>query len=412
MSHPSSEVDYLIQDAEGKVLDIVRHTAIKRELSISPVDMYNQQSDSISEQQYVRLQNSYQIGQTGSTSYLKTPAHTSGSRQGTIKYEHTNMGSIKLEDKDSKMQKFVNRNSNTSQKFTPHTSTVYKVQSSISRRTRKSDKVGKGLRHFSMKVCEKVKDKGSTTYNEVADELVAEEVESCQSSETTNCDQKNIRRRVYDALNVLMAMNIISKDKKEIRWIGLPTNSVQQCNSLEKENQKRKERIERKQQELKELLLQQISLKSLVERNKKAERQGTIPTPNSSIQLPFIIVNTHKTTKINCSVSTDKSEYYFKFNDKFEIHDDVDVLKRMGLLFGLDKGECTPEDIERAKAMVPKIFEKYVESYGKGQDDVVSEEWDNMAYIDMIDSSGFSKNLDQSSENADNDEEMTDSDID
>ena len=32
--------------------------------------------------------------------------------------------------------------------------------------------IGKGLRHFSMKVCEKVESKGRTTYNEVADELV------------------------------------------------------------------------------------------------------------------------------------------------------------------------------------------------------------------------------------------------
>ncbi len=46
-------------------------------------------------------------------------------------------------------------------------------------------------------------------------------------------DQKNIRRRVYDALNVLMAMNIISKDKKEIKWIGFPTNSAQECQDLE-----------------------------------------------------------------------------------------------------------------------------------------------------------------------------------
>ena len=46
-------------------------------------------------------------------------------------------------------------------------------------------------------------------------------------------DQKNIRRRVYDALNVLMAMNIISKEKKEIRWIGLPTNSVQECEHIQ-----------------------------------------------------------------------------------------------------------------------------------------------------------------------------------
>lgn len=50
-------------------------------------------------------------------------------------------------------------------------------------------------------------------------------------------DQKNIRRRVYDALNVLMAMNIISKEKKEIKWIGLPTNSAQECQNLEVQTQ-------------------------------------------------------------------------------------------------------------------------------------------------------------------------------
>ena len=33
---------------------------------------------------------------------------------------------------------------------------------------------------------------------------------------------------MYDALNVLMAMDIISKEKKEIRWRGLPSNSTMQ----------------------------------------------------------------------------------------------------------------------------------------------------------------------------------------
>ena len=46
-------------------------------------------------------------------------------------------------------------------------------------------------------------------------------------------DQKNIRRRVYDALNVLMAMNIIYKDKKDIHWVGLPTNSAQEVQALQ-----------------------------------------------------------------------------------------------------------------------------------------------------------------------------------
>lgn len=97
-----------------------------------------------------------------------------------------------------------------------------------SSRRRKPEKAGRGLRHFSMRVCEKVKEKGKTTYNEVADELVKEEFKE----DSANCDQKNIRRRVYDALNVLMAINIISKDKKEIRWLGLPTNPTEvKCNN-------------------------------------------------------------------------------------------------------------------------------------------------------------------------------------
>ena len=73
-------------------------------------------------------------------------------------------------------------------------------------------------------MCEKVQAKGSTSYNEVADELVSELTDPrCTSPTDQQYDQKNIRRRVYDALNVLMAMNIISKEKKEIRWLGKTT---------------------------------------------------------------------------------------------------------------------------------------------------------------------------------------------
>lgn len=68
----------------------------------------------------------------------------------------------------------------------------------------------------------------------------------------------------------------------------------------------RRERIENKQQQLRELILQQVSFKSLVTRNKEAEEGGLVPSQNSAIQLPFITVNTHKKTQINCSISDDK----------------------------------------------------------------------------------------------------------
>ncbi|XP_016839563.1 transcription factor Dp-1 isoform X2 [Nasonia vitripennis] len=233
---------------------------------------------------------------------------------------------------------------------------------------RKTEKVGKGLRHFSMKVCEKVKKKGTTSYNEVADELVGEFTNPTHANSLTDqqYDQKNIRRRVYDALNVLMAMNIISKEKKEIRWLGLPTNSLQECMALEKEKKKRFERIKAKTQQLHRIILQHIAIKNLVERNRINEAISGPPKPNSAIQLPFIIINTDRKTVVNCSISNDKTEYLLNFNDKFEIHDDIEILKEMGLAYGLDKGECSDENLHKAKTMVPKALEKYVEQMASG----------------------------------------------
>ncbi|KAG7275935.1 hypothetical protein CRUP_011385 [Coryphaenoides rupestris] len=258
----------------------------------------------------------------------------------------------------------------------PHMSQPDASPWSSGKRGKKGEKNGKGLRHFSMKVCEKVQKKGVTTYNEVADELVAEfsSAETHMSPNDSHVyDQKNIRRRVYDALNVLMAMNIISKEKKEIKWIGLPTNSAQECQQLEVERQRRLERIKQKQSQLQEThtagrknepgwpsshnLLRdhrddQIAFKNLVQRNRQSEQQtNRPPPPNSVIHLPFIIVNTSKKTVIDCSISNDKFEYLFNFDSMFEIHDDIEVLKRMGMACGLEVGKCSPEDLKMARSL-------------------------------------------------------------
>ena len=42
---------------------------------------------------------------------------------------------------------------------------------SVGNKSRSTTAPSRGLRHFSMKVCEKVEEKGTTTYNEVADEV-------------------------------------------------------------------------------------------------------------------------------------------------------------------------------------------------------------------------------------------------
>lgn len=67
---------------------------------------------------------------------------------------------------------------------------------------RKTEKIGKGLRHFSMKVCEKVKKKGTTSYNEVADELVGEFTTAHMNSLTDQvhivlCDIRTIEKITF-----------------------------------------------------------------------------------------------------------------------------------------------------------------------------------------------------------------------
>lgn len=57
-----------------------------------------------------------------------------------------------------------------------------------------------------------------------------------------------------------------------------------------------------------------------------------------------------------------RSEYVFHFDQPFAIHDDLDVLKKMGMAFGLESGACSPEELQRAKALLPKAFEPFLTS--------------------------------------------------
>ncbi|KAK9158578.1 hypothetical protein Scep_005152 [Stephania cephalantha] len=190
----------------------------------------------------------------------------------------------------------------------------------------------RGLRQFSMKVCEKVESKGRTTYNEVADELVAEFTDSSNnpsSPDQQQYDEKNIRRRVYDALNVLMAMDIISKDKKEIQWKGLPRTSINDVEELKAERLGLRSRIEKKAAYLQELEEQYIGLQNLIQRNERLYGSGNAPA--GGVALPFILVQTRPHATVEVEISEDMQLVHFDFNSTpFELHDDNYVIKAMG----------------------------------------------------------------------------------
>ena len=191
---------------------------------------------------------------------------------------------------------------------------------------------GKGLRHFSLKVCEKVESKGRTTYNEVADELVAEYSASQYTGEQ-QFDEKNIRRRVYDALNVLMAMNIISKEKKDITWRGLPQGPDASTQALQADKTRIRLRVDKKNAHLAELVQQHAALEALLARNAQARREHSDPSPAQRISLPFILVQTQAGKPVEVSHSEDLQHVHMDFNDsQFSIHDDAYVLNALHLV--------------------------------------------------------------------------------
>ncbi|KAI9491423.1 E2F/DP family winged-helix DNA-binding domain-containing protein [Zychaea mexicana] len=194
-------------------------------------------------------------------------------------------------------------------------------------------RANKGLRHFSKQVCDKVAEKGVTTYNEVADELALDirATMEAEGNDKRSFDQKNIRRRVYDALNVLMAMDIIAKDKKQIKWLGIPTCFQEEKEDRNLELQKQVDQEERRQAELmssinrtrgliRDKLAQHLQLCNLVWRNyhnnKESEQQQQqqavvvnddhLDNDSSKVSLPFFIVACPTQQDLTVNVASDR----------------------------------------------------------------------------------------------------------
>lgn len=211
------------------------------------------------------------------------------------------------------------------------------------------DKKGKGLRQFAIRVCEKVESKQLTSYNDVADELVHETLNpSAYVAPDREYDEKNIRRRVYDALNVLCAIGVIEKDRKAIRWKGLPRASEREMHALRQQVRARTDAVRDKTERLEQFEQQQRAFHALVQRNKLdgdavsggarggvARLRKSRPRKRSgagdAVHMPFIIVSTAADTGIEMEMEEHREACNFRFNRAFHVHDDREVLQRMGV---------------------------------------------------------------------------------
>eukprot|EP00211_Chloroparvula_japonica_P002700 CAMPEP_0119147304 /NCGR_PEP_ID=MMETSP1310-20130426/40155_1 /TAXON_ID=464262 /ORGANISM="Genus nov. species nov., Strain RCC2339" /LENGTH=512 /DNA_ID=CAMNT_0007139261 /DNA_START=96 /DNA_END=1634 /DNA_ORIENTATION=- len=191
-----------------------------------------------------------------------------------------------------------------------------------------------GLRHCSARVRQKVEEKGETTYNEVADILVDELVSSdMEDSAKADVKKENIRRRVYDAINVLRALGIIEKRKQNIRWLGFPPVPEQEILNLEKSNMERCEGLRRKYESLQDIVSQIVAYRNLTIRNAAARTSGTLgDTSSGVVKLPFIMVQTDNASSLSWTISGDRKTYNFTFGDRFALHDDSEILRHLNMM--------------------------------------------------------------------------------
>ena len=203
-----------------------------------------------------------------------------------------------------------------------------------------------GLKEISKRVMEIIKQNGQTTYREISDQIVNE------INEKSIKDEKNIRRRIYDSLNVMKSMKLFKKDKKDktIKWnyeqefdplnemedkeeddnqnqfdnIGKNEykNNSNQINQLKKENKEKKEKINLLTQELR-------GLKNVLERNK---RENENIAENKKIYFPFLIIEfpTNKDPKVNVALNEGKTSAHIGFDEADALYGDLDCVSKIG----------------------------------------------------------------------------------
>ena len=192
-------------------------------------------------------------------------------------------------------------------------------------------RISRSLKSLSWHVKDLICTRLHTSYKEVADELI--DKLGLNSAPIMSREERNVRRRVYDAINVLVAIKIIKKKGKTVNWIGLPRPASHPCQHVQK-------RLNEKREVLKDLALKILATEGLVRRNSRQKMSA------KCFASPFIVVALPRRphTKMQLWKSLHSTKFVLKVNSELRILGDVDVLAAMGLHFSGSRN-IIPEEV-------------------------------------------------------------------
>ena len=187
-----------------------------------------------------------------------------------------------------------------------------------------------GLKEISKRVMEIIKQSGQTTYKAISDQIVNE------INEKSLKDEKNIRRRIYDSLNVMKSMKLFNRDSKtkSIMWNYEkeldPLNENEDKNlKLSGEINKLKKEIKEKN-EKKEIFKRELfGLKNVLERNKRENEKFE---ENDKFYFPFIVIEfqSNKENNINIALNENQTNAHIGFDEANAMFGDLDMVSKIG----------------------------------------------------------------------------------
>lgn len=251
----------------------------------------------------------------------------------------------------------------------------------------------RGLRVLSLRVRDIVSKKKKTSYKEVAEALLqdlSQKLKGKSQSEISK-EEQNVKRRVYDALNVLIAAEILRKEGKLVCFEHSASGSQgKKKQKYDKEGlleqiQEIKKRKKEKMEALQELVFKSLALKNLIRRNKEKamkdmmegktnafakknpgfggqvnatkievvqENASLTSQTHDAISFPFIVVvSTSPENNMNLNMDNLQRQLSIESKKEFNIYGDIDVLLKMRLHY-------VPRDTFEKE--IPKELRKYV----------------------------------------------------
>lgn len=163
------------------------------------------------------------------------------------------------------------------------------------------------------------------------------------TSEELIAVEKNIRRRLYDALKVLISIGAVKRSRadKSLQWVGFSHIIPQEFQAASQLNGALAEKAKslktaitmaqhRKIGKLharQQLRLQSQALLQLCRRNSRFPAP-----PQERIRLPFVVIRTPLTTEITMDPSEDADQVAFEFKGYYELLNDASIIDRMFLV--------------------------------------------------------------------------------